>query len=83
MQFVNEDDKDDITDSEIKARVIGVEATLRNFNFLIDLLLGECILKYTDNLSKTLQNLTLTASEGQQCRAYLCNTQWHKIIRVI
>ena len=64
MQFVNEDDKDDITDSEIKARVIGVEATLRNFNFLIDLLLGECILKYTDNLSKTLQNLTLTASEG-------------------
>ena len=62
------------TDSEIKARVIGVEATMRNFNFLFGLLLGERILKHTDNLSKTLQDPTLTASEGQQCAELTCAT---------
>ena len=36
-----EEIKDDITDSGIKARVIGVEATMSNFNFLFGLLLGE------------------------------------------
>ena len=35
--------KDDISDSEIKARMIGVEATMRNFICLFGLLLGERI----------------------------------------
>ena len=52
FQVLWEEIKDDITDSEIKARVIGVEATMRNFNFLFGLLIGECILKHTDKLYK-------------------------------
>ena len=40
---------------------------MSKFNFLFGLLLGERILKHTDNLSKTLQDPTLTASEGLQC----------------
>lgn len=74
FQALWEEIQDNITDSEIKARVIGVEATMKRFNFLFGLLLGECILKHTDNLSKTLQDPTLTASEGQQCAELLCIT---------
>ena len=38
------------------------------------MLLGERILKHTDKLSKTLQDPTLTASEGQQCAELTCAT---------
>ena len=74
FQALWEEIQDNITDSEIKARVIGEEATMKRFNFLFGLLLGECILKHTDNLSKTLQDPTLTASEGQQCAELMCIT---------
>ena len=36
--------------------------------------MGERILKHTDNLSKTLQNPALTASEGQQVAELTCRT---------
>ena len=35
---------------------------------------GEWILKHTDNLSKMLQNPSLTASEGQQVAKLTCRT---------
>ena len=41
FQALWEEIQDNITDSEIKARV---EATMKRFNFLFGLLLGECIL---------------------------------------
>lgn len=37
-------------------------------------MLGELILKHTDNLSKTLQKETLSAAEGQQCAALTTKT---------
>lgn len=46
--------------------MIGVEATTNRFDFLFGLVLGERVLQHTDDLSKTLQALSLTASEGQQ-----------------
>ena len=51
------------TDSEVRARLVGV-TTMTKFSYLFGVILGECILTHTDNLSKTLQNPFLTASEG-------------------
>lgn len=39
---------------------------MKTFDYLFGMVLGERLLKHTDNLSKTLQNPSLTASEGQQ-----------------
>ena len=61
-----EEVKDVVTDSEIRARVIGVDATMKSFDFLFGLVLAESLLLHTDNPSKTLQAPYLTASEGQQ-----------------
>ena len=66
--------KDAVTDSEVRARIIGVEATIGKFDFLFGAVLAERLLKHTDNLSRTLQSPTLTASEGQQCAVLTCET---------
>ena len=47
---------------------------MMQFDYLFGLVLGERILKHTDNLSKTLQNPALTASEGQQIAELTCQT---------
>ena len=62
------------TDSEVRARVLGVEAVMGSFDFLFGLILGERLLKHTANLSSTLQNPLLTASEGQQIAQLTCAT---------
>ena len=36
------------------------------FNYFYGCLLGELILRHTDNLSRTLQNKSMSAAEGQQ-----------------
>ena len=53
-------------DLTIKARIIGVEAQFRNFNYLFGVLLSELLLRHKDNLSKTLQSPQLSAAEGQR-----------------
>ena len=52
-------------DSDITARVIGVASQMRNFEFFFGIYLGEMILRYSDNLSRTLQKKDLSAAEGQ------------------
>ncbi len=44
------------------------------FEYLFGLVVGERILKHTDNLSKMLQHPSLTASEGQQVAELTCQT---------
>ena len=44
-----------VTDSETRARIIGVQAMMLTFEYLFGLVLGERILKHTDNLSKKLR----------------------------
>ena len=51
--------------SDIKCRILGVQSQMSNFSLLFGLQLCERILKITDNLSKTLQNKSLSAAEGQ------------------
>ncbi len=62
------------TDSEVRARLLGVQATMTKFSYLFGVVLGECILTHTDNLSKTLQNPCLTASEGYSIAELTCQT---------
>ena len=48
-------------DGEMKACIVGVETLMRNFNFLFGVFLGELILRHSNNLSKTLQQKTLSS----------------------
>ena len=66
LQELWEESREDTTDPSIKARIIGIQAQFRMFNYFFGVLLGELILRHSDNLSKTLQSTKLSASEGQR-----------------
>ena len=53
-------------DTEAKARIQGVAAQMRTFTFFFGSMLSELVLKHTDNLSRTLQHVSMSAAEGQQ-----------------
>ena len=61
-----EESKNSQIDSEMMARIIGIETQMLTFNFLFGISLGILVLQHSDNLSKSLQHDTITASEGQQ-----------------
>lgn len=64
LQELWEQAKDEVHDPSIKSRIIGVQAQFKTFQNLY-VVLGELILKHSDNFSKTLQSPKLSASEGQ------------------
>jgi hypothetical protein len=66
--------RDIASDSENRAHITGVKAQMEKFEFLFSLCLGECILRHTDNLDKTLQSPSLSATDGQQLAQLTCNT---------
>ena len=53
-----------VHDTETIARINGVSTVMKKFEFYFGLVLGEMILRHTDNLSKTLQNKRCSAAEG-------------------
>ena len=55
-----------LKDTEMKAKVQGVESQMRSFEFIVCSLLGEKIFKQTDDLSRTLQNPTMSAAQGYE-----------------
>ena len=52
------------SDTEMKARIQGVNSVMQNFQFLFSILLAELILWHTDRLSATLQKQDLSSVEG-------------------
>ena len=57
----------DVTkDAEMRSRIHGVSVYMKSFDFFFGLLLGEFILKHSDNLSKTLQTMAMSAAEAQK-----------------
>ncbi len=54
-----------VHDSEVIARIRGVASQMQLFDFFFGLVLGENLLRNTDNLSRTLQKKNYSASEGQ------------------
>ena len=57
--------EDFVKEVDARARVNGVCAQMRYFDFLFGVALGELLLMHSDNLSKTLQHKHLSAAEGQ------------------
>ena len=55
---------DTLHDTEMKARIRGVQANMLTFDFLYGCCLGIMLLKQTDNLSRTLQDPKMSAAEG-------------------
>ena len=72
LQTTWEEALDVVKDTEVKARITGVAAKMKEFDFLFGLMLAEKILKHTDNLSKTLQSTSMTAADSYHV-ATLCN----------
>ena len=60
--------------TETKARVLGVEAQMKTFNYLFSVLLGEAILRNTDNLNHTFQHEHLSAAEGKNVTSLTVKT---------
>uniref|UniRef100_H3B876 HAT C-terminal dimerisation domain-containing protein n=1 Tax=Latimeria chalumnae TaxID=7897 RepID=H3B876_LATCH len=57
--------KTETKDSEMRARIGGVERQMDIFNFFFGVELGRKILNMTDNLSRTLQGPYISANKGQ------------------
>ena len=53
-------------DTEMKARIRGVQGMMATFPFYFGCTLGEFILKHTDNLSHALQGSSMSAAQGQE-----------------
>ena len=53
-----------LKDTDMKARVRGVQAMMPNSSFLFGCSLGKRLLKQTDNLSRARQDSTISAAEG-------------------
>ena len=71
-----------VHDAAMKARIHGVQAHMKTFQFFYGAVLGEKLLRHYDNLSKTLQHNQISAAEGQQLAQMtvrtlktLCNEQ--------
>ena len=52
------------SNTEMKARIQGVQSQMKTFKFLFNLILSELILWHTDKLSQTLQQPQLSSVEG-------------------
>ena len=59
---------------EVKGRMLGVQAQMSQYRLLLGLKLCERILKITDNLSRTLQKQSLSATEAQDIAALTVKT---------
>ena len=53
-----------VSNTEMKARIQGVQSQMKTFKFLFNLILSELILQHTDKLSQTLQQPQLSSVEG-------------------
>ena len=65
---------EDTSDSETRSRLNGVKMQMQQFHFLFGISLGECILRHTDNLSRSLQSPSMSAAECQHLAEKTCST---------
>lgn len=63
-----------VRDTETKARIQGVEAQMKTFEYVFGCMLGELILRHSDNLSSTLQHKSISAAEGQRVASMTIQT---------
>ncbi len=63
-----------VHDSEMKARIGGIISQMQSFDFAFGTILGELILRHSDNLSRTIQEKATSASEAQQIAKLVITT---------
>ena len=61
-------------DTDSKAKINGVSAQMKKFEFLFSTILGEILLRHCDNLSQMLQSKTMSAAEGQKVGKMVIDT---------
>ena len=54
-----------VKESEMRARIGGVSDRMMKSDFFFGVMLGQTVLSYSDNSSRTLQKGDISASEGQ------------------
>ena len=57
--------QDNVSDSDMKARIIGVQTKMQTFSFFYGLLLAIVVLSHSDNLSSILTRAELCAVDAQ------------------
>ena len=65
---------EEVTGTEIKTRIRGVQSQMSKFDFYYGVVLGELILCHTDNLSRTLQKSEISAAERQNVAGLVVKT---------
>ena len=63
-----------VKETDMRSRIIGVKTCMRTFDFLFGIMLGELLLRHSDNLSKSLQSPHMSAAEGQKVAAMTVKT---------
>ena len=57
---------DFVKETEMKCHIQGVASCMKTFNFSFGTVLGELLLRHSDNLSRMLQSSNMSAAEGQK-----------------
>ena len=70
---------DNCSDREMKALIRGINVNMRMLNYVFGAYLSELILGHSDNLSKSLLNLSLSAVDGR-CTA---NVYYWKVVEMM
>ena len=65
---------DRVKDSEMKARIHGVASQMKTFTYLFGIVLGDLILRHSDNLSRTLQKADISTAQGQEVTSMTVQT---------
>ena len=63
-----------VKDTEMKARILGVQAQMKKFDYFFGVSLGLFLLRHTDNLSKTMQKEDMCAAEAQHVMSLTLTT---------
>ena len=69
LQILWDESLEFVKETEMRSRIMGVSTYMRSFDFFFGVLLGELLLRHSDNLSRTLQTPLMSASEGQKVAA--------------
>ena len=62
---------DHVSDSDMKARIIGVQTKMQTFSFFYGLQLAIVVLSHSDNLSSSLQRAELCAVDAKRMPSFL------------
>ena len=66
----------DVSDSDVKARIIGVQTKMQTFSFFYGLQLAIVVLSHSDNLSSSLQRAELYAVDAQCQDFCYCSSRY-------